>query len=125
MASAATTATASYSTLSPKHNINNHHNLTNKNVLGFVSKNRIRICPLSISISSSRTVKQIPMKISATSAVIETSKSSLPTVVDVNLGDRSYPIYIGSGLLNQPDLLQRYYYYNNYYCSFSFISLGL
>lgn len=29
------------------------------------------------------------------------------TVVDVDLGNRSYPIYIGSGLLDEPDLLQR------------------
>lgn len=37
------------------------------------------------------------------------SSTAPPTVttVDVNLGDRSYPIYIGSGLLDQPDLLQR------------------
>lgn len=32
-----------------------------------------------------------------------------PTTVDVNLGDRSYPIYIGSGLLDLPHLLQRYF----------------
>ncbi|KAI3804259.1 hypothetical protein L1987_25676 [Smallanthus sonchifolius] len=54
------------------------------------------------------------MKVLATSAatpVTETSKSSssaVPTIVDVDLGDRSYPIYIGSGLLNQPELLQRH-----------------
>ncbi|KAL7155010.1 hypothetical protein ABFS83_03G044600 [Erythranthe nasuta] len=36
------------------------------------------------------------------------SSSGVPTTVDVDLGDRSYPIYIGSGLLNQPDLLQRH-----------------
>lgn len=29
-------------------------------------------------------------------------------IVDVNLGDRSYPIYIGAGLLDQPHLLQRH-----------------
>ncbi|KAL8111180.1 3-dehydroquinate synthase, chloroplastic [Apium graveolens] len=34
------------------------------------------------------------------------SSSSSVTTVDVNLGDRSYPIYIGSGLLDQPHLLQ-------------------
>jgi hypothetical protein len=28
--------------------------------------------------------------------------------VDVELGDRSYPIYIGAGLLDQPELLQRH-----------------
>jgi 3-dehydroquinate synthase len=31
-----------------------------------------------------------------------------PVIVDVDLGDRSYPIYIGSGLLGQPELLQRH-----------------
>jgi hypothetical protein len=30
-------------------------------------------------------------------------------VVDVDLGEWSYPIYIGSGLLDKPELLQRYY----------------
>jgi 3-dehydroquinate synthase len=34
--------------------------------------------------------------------------SSVPTIVDVDLGNRSYPIYIGPGLLDQPDLLQRH-----------------
>ncbi|XP_010260480.1 PREDICTED: 3-dehydroquinate synthase, chloroplastic-like isoform X2 [Nelumbo nucifera] len=34
--------------------------------------------------------------------------SRLSTIVDVDLGDRSYPIYIGSGLLEEPDLLQRH-----------------
>jgi hypothetical protein len=29
------------------------------------------------------------------------------TVVEVDLGDRSYPIYIGSSLLDRPELLQR------------------
>lgn len=36
------------------------------------------------------------------------TSSSVPTIVDVDLGNRSYPIYIGSGLLEQPDLLQRH-----------------
>ncbi|KAK4416864.1 3-dehydroquinate synthase, chloroplastic [Sesamum alatum] len=55
------------------------------------------------------------LKASATSAapVMDqpTSSSSTPdvsTIVEVDLGDRSYPIYIGSGLLNQPELLQRH-----------------
>jgi hypothetical protein len=29
------------------------------------------------------------------------------TTVDVDLGDRSYPIYIGKGTLNKPELLQK------------------
>ncbi|CAL9197745.1 unnamed protein product [Musa hybrid cultivar] len=34
--------------------------------------------------------------------------SGVSTVVDVDLGSRSYPIYIGFGLLDEPDLLQRH-----------------
>ncbi|QCD91131.1 3-dehydroquinate synthase [Vigna unguiculata] len=37
------------------------------------------------------------------------SEPILPTTVEVDLGNRSYPIYIGSGLLDQPDYLQRSY----------------
>ncbi|KAI3420671.1 DHQ_synthase domain-containing protein [Psidium guajava] len=36
------------------------------------------------------------------------ASSKAPTIVDVDLGNRSYPIYIGSGLLDQPELLQRH-----------------
>lgn len=38
-----------------------------------------------------------------------TTSSRVPTIVEVDLRDRSYPIYIGSGLLDQPDLLQRFF----------------
>ncbi|GMH25165.1 hypothetical protein Nepgr_027008 [Nepenthes gracilis] len=41
-------------------------------------------------------------------SVSKATISKVPTIVKVDLGDRSYPIYIGSGLLNQPDLLQRH-----------------
>ncbi|XVF15947.1 hypothetical protein REPUB_Repub09cG0199800 [Reevesia pubescens] len=34
--------------------------------------------------------------------------SKAPTVVEVDLGNRSYPIYIGSGLLDQHELLQKH-----------------
>ncbi|CAA2935161.1 3-dehydroquinate synthase, chloroplastic [Olea europaea subsp. europaea] len=37
-----------------------------------------------------------------------TSSPAVPTIVEVDLGNRSYPIYIGSGLLDQPQLLQRH-----------------
>jgi 3-dehydroquinate synthase len=33
--------------------------------------------------------------------------SGISTVVDVDLGEQSYPIYIGPGLLDEPELLQR------------------
>ncbi|CAI8588565.1 unnamed protein product [Vicia faba] len=36
------------------------------------------------------------------------TQPGIPTTVNVDLGDRSYPIYIGSGLLNKPQLLQRH-----------------
>ncbi|KAI3990958.1 hypothetical protein MKX01_026142 [Papaver californicum] len=42
------------------------------------------------------------------SQVMEQSSIRALTIVDVDLGNRSYPIYIGSGLLKQPDLLQRH-----------------
>ena len=29
-------------------------------------------------------------------------------IVNVDLGDRSYPIYIGNGLINQPELLKKH-----------------
>ncbi|THF93877.1 3-dehydroquinate synthase, chloroplastic [Camellia sinensis] len=54
------------------------------------------------------------MKVSATSAAQVVAQppsnttSTVPTIVDVDLGDRSYPIYIGSGLLDQPHLLQKH-----------------
>ncbi|KAJ9556802.1 hypothetical protein OSB04_011416 [Centaurea solstitialis] len=111
---AAKAMVTSYSLLTSKHNIfhsASHHRRPCTNAPGFVSENRIPIRPLSVSWSRPA---NISMKVFATSAatpVIPTSKSSpsdVPTVVDVDLGDRSYPIYIGSGLLNQPDLLQRY-----------------
>ncbi|KAG8389892.1 hypothetical protein BUALT_Bualt01G0026200 [Buddleja alternifolia] len=52
-------------------------------------------------------------KASATSAtpVMDQATSSspaVPTIVEVDLGNRSYPIYIGAGLLDQPQLLQRH-----------------
>ncbi|XP_058179756.1 3-dehydroquinate synthase, chloroplastic [Rhododendron vialii] len=55
---------------------------------------------------------QLKVSASSTAQVMEQSpreaSSSVPTTVDVDLGNRSYPIYIGSGLLDQPDLLQRH-----------------
>ncbi|XP_058098921.1 3-dehydroquinate synthase, chloroplastic [Magnolia sinica] len=56
------------------------------------------------------------LKISANSAQImdqeqkqqKSTISRVSTIVDVDLGNRSYPIYIGSGLLQEPGLLQRH-----------------
>ena len=49
------------------------------------------------------------MPVAAAAAVAERSSAAAPmTVVDVPLGDRSYPIYIGNGLLDRGDLLQQH-----------------
>ncbi|KAK8964899.1 hypothetical protein KSP40_PGU008757 [Platanthera guangdongensis] len=53
----------------------------------------------------------LPRIASSSAPVMEPTRdaaSRVSTVVDVNLGDRSYPIYIGPGLLDVPDLLQRH-----------------
>lgn len=50
-------------------------------------------------------------QISATSVALEGKPSTAQedvAIVNVDLGNRSYPIYIGSGLLDRPDLLQRH-----------------
>ncbi|KAI5072174.1 hypothetical protein GOP47_0012280 [Adiantum capillus-veneris] len=51
------------------------------------------------------------LRVSASSAVLEgmpfTACGDM-AVVNVDLGDRSYPIYIGSALLDKPELLQRH-----------------
>ncbi|RDX90329.1 3-dehydroquinate synthase, chloroplastic, partial [Mucuna pruriens] len=49
-------------------------------------------------------------KICATSSQImdPVAAKSQPALVQVDLGNRSYPIYIGSGLLNKPDYLQKH-----------------
>lgn len=44
----------------------------------------------------------------SSSGKMASSSSRVSTIVDVDLGNRSYPIYIGAGLLDQPDLLQRH-----------------
>ncbi|KAL6227002.1 hypothetical protein ACLB2K_000961 [Fragaria x ananassa] len=64
----------------------------------------------SSNFSVKLTVAKSKSKIMATSAQVvdqPPSKTAME-VVEVGLGDRSYPIYIGSGLLNQPELLQRH-----------------
>ena len=49
------------------------------------------------------------MPVATAAAVAERSAAAAPmTVVDVPLGDRSYPIYIGKGLLDRGDLLQQH-----------------
>ncbi|KAK4269821.1 hypothetical protein QN277_022930 [Acacia crassicarpa] len=52
-----------------------------------------RICA-----NSAQVMDQFPTK----------AEHGVPTTVNVDLGNRSYPIYIGSGLLDKPELLQRH-----------------
>ncbi|KAK3410488.1 hypothetical protein EUGRSUZ_J02467 [Eucalyptus grandis] len=66
-------------------------------------------CSLSVTAAGAAGLK---VRASSATPVMDKSKSEAgpkaPTIVDVDLGDRSYPIYIGSGLLDQPELLQRH-----------------
>lgn len=76
----------------------------------FVSPIKIELNRVGVSALK---VSRIGSRISASSTpVMDQSPSQtsprVPTVVEVDLGNRSYPIYIGSGLLQQPELLQRY-----------------
>ncbi|CAN8277716.1 unnamed protein product [Cochlearia groenlandica] len=60
--------------------------------------------PLRLSLTRSRCVR-------ADASQVMSEKPSMaitPTIVDVDLGNRSYPIYIGAGLLDQSHLLQKH-----------------
>ncbi|KAF8101416.1 hypothetical protein N665_0205s0012 [Sinapis alba] len=62
--------------------------------------------PLSsttVSISKSRVRAASPSQL-----MNDDKRSMTATIVEVDLGNRSYPIYIGAGLLDQPQLLQRH-----------------
>lgn len=45
---------------------------------------------------------------SSAAPMMDQTVSKAPTIVEVDLGQRSYPIYIGSGLLDHPELLQKH-----------------
>ncbi|XP_031494626.1 3-dehydroquinate synthase, chloroplastic [Nymphaea colorata] len=67
---------------------------------------------IHLSVGTRRTCVE-PVRLSASSAqTMEPAKPvsspTLETIVDVDLGSRSYPIYIGSGLLREPQFLQRH-----------------
>ncbi|XP_031250462.1 3-dehydroquinate synthase, chloroplastic-like [Pistacia vera] len=68
---------------------------------------------LNRSASAVLSASRVASKICASAAPVmdqsvSEASSKVPTIVNVDLGDRSYPIYIGSSLLDQPDLLQRH-----------------
>ncbi|KAL3696495.1 hypothetical protein R1sor_010571 [Riccia sorocarpa] len=64
------------------------------------------------AVTGGRQGSSVGMHIRANAAQIMDDVAAPPreemTIVDVDLGDRSYPIYIGKGLLNQPELLQNH-----------------
>ncbi|XP_042464192.1 3-dehydroquinate synthase, chloroplastic-like [Zingiber officinale] len=73
---------------------------------------RERLGLSSRSFPSPITLRTRPLISACAASVMEEATerrdSRVSTVVDVDLGSRSYPIYIGSGLLDVPDLLQRH-----------------
>ncbi|KAK2656961.1 hypothetical protein Ddye_010013 [Dipteronia dyeriana] len=71
------------------------------------------VSPSSVELKRSMLLSRASSKIQASAASVmdqsvSEASSRAPTIVEVDLGNRSYPIYIGSGLLDQPDLLQRH-----------------
>ncbi|WZZ12698.1 LOW QUALITY PROTEIN: hypothetical protein YC2023_105787 [Brassica napus] len=68
--------------------------------------------PKSSSLSSSTTVSISRSRVRAgPSQLVNEPANAMatpPTIVEVDLGSRSYPIYIGAGLLDQSHLLQRH-----------------
>ncbi|XP_030974226.1 3-dehydroquinate synthase, chloroplastic [Quercus lobata] len=77
----------------------------------FVSPSSIEL-NLNRGVSTVSSASRVRSRICASSAQVMESAaktdSNAPTIVDVDLGNRSYPIYIGSGLLDQPHLLQKH-----------------
>uniref|UniRef100_A0A2P2JSN0 3-dehydroquinate synthase, chloroplastic n=3 Tax=Rhizophora mucronata TaxID=61149 RepID=A0A2P2JSN0_RHIMU len=66
-----------------------------------------------VGISAESPIRMSSSRVRASTAPVmdqsvSPASSKEPTIVDVDLGNRSYPIYIGSGLLDQPELLQRH-----------------
>ncbi|GBG72034.1 hypothetical protein CBR_g10969 [Chara braunii] len=75
--------------------------------------NSDRLCSQSSPSGGRITGKLVSLASSDGAQVMDNSSPCTSTVertivVDVDLGDRSYPIYIGSGLLNRGDLLRRH-----------------
>ncbi|KAJ0236608.1 3-dehydroquinate synthase [Hirschfeldia incana] len=68
--------------------------------------------PKSLSLSSTTTISISKSRVRAGPSQLinepANSMTSIPTIVEVDLGNRSYPIYIGAGLLDQSHLLQRH-----------------
>ncbi|KAK9097520.1 hypothetical protein Sjap_023017 [Stephania japonica] len=77
------------------------------------SRNRFTVVPIRFPPNIPPNVLKFdrirsPIRASSAQLMEQNLGSRVPTIVDVDLGNRSYPIYIGSGLLDQPHLLQRH-----------------
>ncbi|KAE9606627.1 hypothetical protein Lal_00026133 [Lupinus albus] len=72
----------------------------------YPTKNNLHFNPKLVSFSNTKRIYATSSQVMNPS--LSKTDSAVPTTVDVDLGDRSYPIYIGSGLLHQPHLLQRH-----------------
>ncbi|KAL3622833.1 hypothetical protein CASFOL_033441 [Castilleja foliolosa] len=88
----------------------NPNQLTSLSLLRFPASVSSRCRCLSFDSNNRNSMMRLKASISPAAIVADqtTSSPAIPMVVDVDLGDRSYPIYIGSGLLSQPELLQRH-----------------
>ncbi|XP_050227114.1 3-dehydroquinate synthase, chloroplastic [Mercurialis annua] len=104
------TANANTSSFNPKSLTHFYLRFNNPNSISLQSQ-RVRLPGLNLN-----RIKTSKFKLFASSSAQvmdqsvgeEATSKPAPTIVEVHLGDRSYPIYIGSGLLNQPELLQRH-----------------
>ncbi|KAE8664219.1 3-dehydroquinate synthase [Hibiscus syriacus] len=63
---------------------------------------------LALSRSSQLSRRVCPNATRVMDQSVGEKSSAAPTIVEVDLGNRSYPIYIGSGLLDQHELLQKH-----------------
>ncbi|GFQ02966.1 3-dehydroquinate synthase chloroplastic [Phtheirospermum japonicum] len=106
------------SSLRPNHTLSlssptpNPNQLTSLSLLRFPASVSSRCRCLSLDSNNRNSMMRLKASVSPAAIVadqtISSSPPAAPTVVEVDLGDRSYPIYIGSGVLNQPELLQRH-----------------
>ncbi|KAF4364718.1 hypothetical protein G4B88_028641 [Cannabis sativa] len=112
----ASTAHHFCSSLSTKASIFNPNSSSSDLFLRLHTPNSLSLRSSSISPSSIELTRVANSALSRSSSRIcaslahvmdQSLGSKAPTIVEVDLGNRSYPIYIGSGLLDQPELLQR------------------
>ncbi|KAM6557961.1 3-dehydroquinate synthase, chloroplastic [Cannabis sativa] len=113
----ASTAHHFCSSLSTKASIFNPNSSSSDLFLRLHTPNSLSLRSSSISPSSIELTRVANSALSRSSSRIcaslahvmdQSLGSKAPTIVEVDLGNRSYPIYIGSGLLDQPELLQRH-----------------